>query len=172
MTTAPSPNAIAISCECQSSEAAGAGFVPLYVGNYENDVELGWCMLFGRNPDAFRRWPTDWDLANRMNIETTRDWRFDSVVTGIAIFQAALLVTYNSITFSCAGNVTGYTGSPTDTLTVYAHRSDTGEVVGSTTVVPDGAYTITVWDNTIKHYTETKDPDGTLVGRSDNGTPA
>lgn len=168
MTTTPNPGAVAFQCECQSGEAEGAGWHALYSSIYESDAEMGFSLSYARGRTDFLRWPSDWDTGGRLNVETARDYRFDAAITGVAVFQAAMLLTYHSITYAIAGSVTGSAGG---TVTIKAYRTDTGERVASTSRSGNGAYSMTWFDNTINVFVEARES-STLLGRSDNAAAA
>ena len=163
-----------IACEVQSGEAQGAGWRGVFHVTADSDAEAGIFMFYGNGQGAVDWLPYPGALvANALNVETARDWRYD--VGGVAaafssvVFQASMLITHHAITFTAAGNITGTAaGSPTPTYTINARRYDTGEVVGSTTRVGDGAYSITGYDSTVKVFCETLDEQGNVFGRSAN----
>lgn len=166
MTTTPAPYAIAFQCECQAGEAEGAGWHDLYVANYESDAEMGFSLSYARGRTDFLRWPADWDTGGRLNIETARDYRFDSAFTGVAVFQAAMLLTHHAITFTAAGTVSGSAGG---TVNIDLHMQSTGEEVAATTRTGNGPYSLTWYDNTQNVYADAWES-GALLGRSDYGT--
>lgn len=117
---------------------------------------------------------TEWFRSNSFttegaNVETARDWRYATRTSGgVASFLSALALTYHAISYAVAGDVTGSAGGTVD---LAAHRSDTGEIVATTSRVGNGAYSMSVFDDTVAHYVTARE-DATHVGRSDNATPA
>lgn len=86
------------------------------------------------------------------------------------MIAAESLYTYSSISYSASGTATGYTGAGSG-ITVNIHRSDTGELVATTTTASGGAFSATLYDNTIGYYAEARQ-DGTHLGRSDLAEPS
>jgi hypothetical protein len=160
---------IAFQCEVQSGEAEGSGWRGLYSALYATDAEVGPSLAFCRARSEFKRWPGDTDTS-RIDIETARDYRFDANVTAATFWQAAALVTYRTITFSIAGDITGSSGG---TVTIKAHVADEagnlskGTEIGETSRVGNGAYSLTWYDNTVDVFTEAWES-STLIGRSDD----
>lgn len=106
---------------------------------------MGTSISWARARPNFKRYPNDPD-TDRLGIETSRNYRFDIPISAAAVFQAKKFVTYHTITYTIAGNVSGSAGG---TITLDAWRTDTGEKIDTTTRVGDGAYSFTWYDNTI-----------------------
>lgn len=158
-------NAYAFQAERASGEGEGEGWEPIFVGMTLSDSERN-CTIraYSAARSSFRRWPLDTDTA-RLNLATSRTWRLDapnSVYSSWGIWA-----TFHCITYAISGTVSGYTGDGSG-ITVEAHRSDTDELIGTTTTAAGGTYTLTWYDNTIDCYAHARQ-DATHVGRSDNG---
>ncbi len=158
----------ALQAERAAGEGEGEGWEPVYVGMTASDVERN-CTIraYSAARSSFRRWPLDTD-TQRLNLATSRTWRLDAPST---IYSAwGIWTTFHCITYALSGTVSGYTGDGSG-ITVEAHRSDTDELIGTTTTATGGTYSITWYDNTIDCYAHARQ-DATHVGRSDNGTAA
>lgn len=159
----------AMQCEVQATESEGAGWRGMYSCMYESDVEVGPSLCIARARDDFKRWPQDPD-TNRLNVETARNYRYDNSLivstTAGVISQSMVLVSWHNITYAVAGSITGSGGG---TVTIDAHRETDGLMLGTTSRVGDGAYSIPWYDNTVNVYAEAYE-DGTHIGRSANGT--
>lgn len=162
----------AFQCEVQSGEAEGAGWRGLYSAIYASDAEMGLSLMWARARSKFKRWPDD--PESRLNIETSRDYRFDVNVTSSSLWQASMLLTWHSITYSVSGTISGSSGG---TVTVKAHlASDAGSIstgteIGSTSRSGNGSYSITWYDNTVDVFTEAWES-ASLIGRSDDDVAA
>jgi hypothetical protein len=111
------------------------------------------------------RYYNDLDTS-RINPFGTRSWRFSgSAIAGISV-ALGFYMTYHAITFSGNGNASAYAGAGSG-ITINLHRSDTGELVISTTTSAGGNFSFTWWDNTIDLLAEAQQ-DATHVGRSAN----
>jgi len=143
--TAVGSLAFCFQTEIQSGEREGAGWLDFYSSVYSSDPEIGPSLLWARARDDYKRHPRDADTS-RLNPETARDYRFDVSQNATTIWQAIKLITYHSITYTVAGNITGSDGG-----TVYLDliRTDTGEVVDTKTRTGDGSYSFTWYDDTI-----------------------
>jgi hypothetical protein len=160
----------AVLAERQSGEGEAAGWEPLYVGSYRADNEVGNLLVYGASRKSWQRWHTasygsDSD-AGRMNMETSRVFRVDT--NPASQVGLGLWYTYHAHTFSIAGSISGSSGG---TVTIKAHRVSDGELIGTTSRVGDGAYSITWFDNTENVFVEARES-GTLLGRSDDSTAA
>jgi hypothetical protein len=76
--------------------------------------------------------------------------------------------TYHAITFAVADDISG-SGGGTVNIDVFNSLDDT--LIASTSRSGDGAYSVTVYDDTNAHYAVARE-DSTHMGRSDDGTPA
>jgi hypothetical protein len=131
------------------------------------DGSRGHLAHYACNIDDFLRWPTDPDTANRLNIETARDYRFDQVdITGV--WMVNLRITYHSIVVALNGTVSGSAGG---TVTLDARRTDTGERIAKTTQVGNGTFQILWYDNTV-NVAVAANEDATHAGESAIGLAA
>jgi hypothetical protein len=131
--------------EIQSTEREGAGWLDFYNSIYSSDPEIGPSLIWARARDDYQRHPRDPD-SSRLNPLTARDYRFDVSQVSTIFWQATKMITYHSITFPVAGNITGSDGG---TIQIDLIRTDIAEIVDTTTRVGDGAYSFTWYDNTI-----------------------
>lgn len=161
---------LASSFTCLFEKTSGEGGVQWLVGYKDavhGDVETGLFTVFGQIKDFFKRWPGDPD-SNRLDIETSRRWMIYNGQVGTAFYQLDLMITYHTITYAIAGDITGSSGG---TVTITAHRAATGEKVVSTTRSGNGSYSMTWYDNTENVFVEATE-NGILLGRSADGTAA
>jgi hypothetical protein len=136
----------------------GIAWEVVYQDQVSSDSESGMFFAYSQMKSLFYRWPGDIG-SDRMNVETARRWRlFNFAVAGWS--DLTLLMTYHSITYTCADSISGFTG----TVDIRLARSDTGERVLETTRVGDGAFSFTWYDNTELMFVTAND--GTNVGRS------
>lgn len=152
---------IALQAERQSAEGPGAGWVDFAVALQRADGEAGVQWSVGAAREEWQRWPSDPD-AERMALETTRQYRICTASTMTLGVRAWL--SYHAITFAVAGSITGSSGG---TVTITVHRTASGEKVGSTSRVGDGAYSLTWYDNTETLYAVARES-AVLLGRSDD----
>lgn len=150
----------------QAGEAAGSGwrteFEDVYIGN----TELGYTEWSVRLLDDFKRYPNDTD-STRMDIETSRIFR-TSFSTASSI-GAKWVVAYHSITSTVSGTISGSAGG-TVTIDIYSANSP-DELFDTTTRSGNGAYSFTVYDDTLKYYVVAYET-ATYKGTSKQGTPA
>lgn len=90
-----------------------------------------------------------------------------AAATNRTIVGIANFLTYHAITYTVSGTVYGSAGG---TVTLSLHRSDTHEVVLTTSRTGNGAFSFTWYDNTVDVYVVARESD-TRLGRSKNGTP-
>ena len=108
----------------------------------------------------FQRWPGDTvDGNGRLSLGTTRRIRTATANSVATLDSLLYLLTYHTITFTCADSISGFSGTVDLTL----HR-DSGEKVLATTRSGDGAFSFTWYDNTEALYVNADD--GVNVGRS------
>jgi hypothetical protein len=143
--TAADAFGLAFQAELLAGESQGAGWQDFYSSIYASDSEMGTSVIWARAIPNYKRYPNDTD-TNRINIETSRDFRFDIPINTSAIFQARQLATWHSITYTIAGTISGSNGG---TVSISAFRTDTGEEIDTTSRTGNGAYSITWYDNTI-----------------------
>lgn len=129
-----------------------------------SDAELGVLpAVFSAEGEFFDRWWAETEA--RATIETARRYRMFALVS-TRWASLLMLVTYSSMYFAVTGTVTDSSGG---TVTLKAFRVSDGALIGSTTRVGNGSYTIHVpTDETC--FVEASES-STLLGRSDNGTP-
>lgn len=161
----------AFSGEVQSGEGEGTGFRAFYNFIYESDAEVSPSVMWARARDDMKRWPNDPD-TNRLNIETTRDYRYDnnlavSNTVGV-IFQSYMMLTYHAIAYAISGSITNSGGG---TVTITAHDDTNNLVIGSSSRAGNGTYSIPWYDNVGNVYTEAVES-SVLIGRSNTGTAA
>jgi hypothetical protein len=144
-----------------AGEWEAAGWENLGLSYIRGVSENGVYPSVGMSTDSWKRYPQDPNPG--MDIETSRTARMRSVPN--APTTATLWVTYHAITFTFAGNVTGYGGAGTG-ITVNLYRSDTDVKVATATTTAGGAYTMTWYDNTVSVYATARE-DSTHTGRSD-----
>jgi len=168
--TASANLALAVQTEVQSGEAEAAGWRPTYSALYSADAESGVSLMYARARTEFKRFPNDPDTS-RLNVETARNYRYDCNVNSCAMWQMDLMLTYHSITYTVAGDITGSAGG---TVNIAAHYKDevgasaAGTTVASTSRSGNGAYSMTWYDNASLLFVEARES-GTLIGRSDDG---
>jgi hypothetical protein len=133
--------------ELAAGEGAGAGWYDFYSSFFSSDPENGQQWVWARARDEFKRHPLDLD-TDRMNIETSRSFRFDSQFAQITP-QIMQSVSYHSIVYPITVTIANSTGG---TIFVNLHRYDTGELVLSTSRTGDGDVTFNWLDNTNDVY--------------------
>ena len=161
-----SANAFTMDVQVLAGEGKGAGFLDVYADAVQSDAERRCSIVWMRGRDVFKRFPTDPD-SERINIETSRDWRFftaGSTSQGLIMF-----LTYHSIFYTISGEVSGYSGDGSG-IPVKLYRSDNKELIGETTTAAGGGFSFTWYDDTIPVYAEAREDD-THTGRSANGLP-
>ncbi len=150
-----------LSFELAAGEWQGDGFMHVDKTTTTGTGEL---FLYNSITDATPFFDVHPDyIRPRANVMTARRWfAFNHQAT----YQAVVMtVTYHSILFNVAGNVSGSAGG---TVTMGLHRASDGELLKTTTRAGDGAYTITWYDNTENLYVEASE-DATHLGRSETG---
>lgn len=129
-----------------------------------------------------RQWMPFEDLVGRydgdadgFNLVLPHEARIGSTGDGTSnpcFFSLALWYTFNGITYTVSGTVSGYPltafGSGID---VEVFDATSHELVATGTTVTGGAYSITVYDNSRQVYVVARDGASGLRGRSANGTP-
>jgi hypothetical protein len=160
----PVSGLISVGCELAAGEIDGDGWSKNARSSYAAESEIGWWRFTDPITDILKRYPTD--PAAKVDIEASRRWRIMSSYAGYSSF--GLLVTYHTITFSAAGDITNSAGG---TVNIGLHRASDGVLLGTTSRTGNGAYSLTNYDNTENCFTEAVES-GTLLGRSDNGTLA
>ncbi len=161
--------AYAFQCEVQSGEAEGAGWRPLYSALYASDPEIGTSLMWARARTDFIRWPGDPDTS-RLDIENSRNYRFDVNVNSSQFWQAAMLLTWHSITYSIAGTIAGSSGGSVIIkahLAIAAGSIEKGTEIANTSRSSNGAYSMTWYDNTVNVFVQAWES-STVLGRSDD----
>jgi hypothetical protein len=160
--------AINMHCEVQSSEAEAAGWRNVFSFIFESDNEVGYFWSWA-DEGIFKQWPND-PRPRALDIETNRDYRFDTNIVSTAFWQVATLLTYHAITYAIAGDITGSSGG---TVTIKAHLAAAaglipkGTEIANTSRSGNGAYSMTWFDNTVNCFAEGRES-STLLGRSDD----
>lgn len=126
------------------------------------DPEVGIRFAMSRMRDLFKRFPTDFD-SDRMNLFTARRYRSILSNHASAAHMAEWCITYHSIKYVCADNISGFTG----TVVLSLHRSSDGEKVSETSRSGDGAYSFTWYDDTEEMFVTAVDATG-KSGRSED----
>jgi hypothetical protein len=163
------PGGVNVTVERLAAEG-GVKWEEAYTDISQHDSEVGVFLTYSQIKDLFDRWPGDPD-ANRMDLEVARRWGIYTPGTnGAATVWVSLnlVMTYHTITYTVAGNITNSAGG---TVTINVCRANTGERVLSTSRVGNGAYNLPWYDNTENLYVEARES-ATLLGRSDNGLAA
>jgi len=142
--TASSNLAYSMHVEVQAAEAEGAGWRPVYSALYASDAEIGPSLMFARARTEFKRWPEDSD-DSRLNIETSRSYRFDVNVSASQFWQTYMLLTTHGITYTIGGTISGSAGG---TVSISAYRISDGMRIATTSRSGNGTYSITWYDNT------------------------
>lgn len=138
----------------------GVAWESAYIDAQQGDAEHGAFFFFAQLRALYWRWSGDPD-SGRVNIETARRWRLiHGSVTGAGWHGITMYITYHSIPYTVADNISGFTG----TVTLNLHRAGSGEIVKTTTRSGDGAYSFTWHDNTENMFVSAND--GTNKGRS------
>jgi hypothetical protein len=165
--TVASPQYWFIGAENLSGEGERLDFRELGKGWFTHDGENGWYPIsFTAQDDAagvFQRFDADPD-ASRLALEGSRRWKIACGQSNTRPLMAWL--TYHAITFSWSGTISESAGG---TVNIACYRKSDGLKLGSTSRTGNGAYTITVYDNTETIFSEARES-GTLLGRSDDGT--
>jgi hypothetical protein len=157
-------NGFVMEMQVQSGEGMGGGYYQIHGSTFFGDAERSCCPVFVSTIDFLNRYPTD--PKDLCDIETARDFiLYSPTVSG---YGAVYFATYHSIDYAIAGDISDSNGG---SVTITAHRTDTGEKVGSTSRTGDGAYSITWYDDTVDVFA-TAYEDATHKGRSDNDVAA
>ena len=152
------PAGLTLLAERLSGEG-GIQWEPCYLDIGISSAEVGARFSISQSRDLFKRFPTDYD-SERIDLFTAR--RYRSFMANVATSQHMIdwCVTYHSITYTCAGTISGFSG----TVTLSLHRATDGEKVQETTRSGDGAYSFTWYDNTEEMFVTATDGSG-HVGR-------
>lgn len=161
-TTNSTGNAAGVHIGAENSTLGG--WENVYEAMGGTDPETGIRQAYATARSVFNRWNGDPDTS-RLDLQTDRRWRVCLGGSAASFDHLDMYLTYHSITFTVADNVSGFTG----TVNISAHRAD-GERVLTTSRSGDGAFSMTWYDNTEQLYVVASD--GTNVGRSELTTPA
>jgi len=153
----------AIYCHLNAGEWKGAGWFEMASINSYGQAESGQVETYFNITKKIERYPAS--PRDRINLETTRDYRISSVDALYATVE--MWVTYHTITFTTSGTVSGYDGDGSD-ITVELHRTDTHDRMIEATTAAGGGYTATWYDDTIDLYAHAEE-DETHTGRSAEG---
>lgn len=153
------------------SAEGGIAWERVYANPTHSDPESGLTYMYGLMRTFFLRYPEDVEVG-RMNVETSRRWRFISSQATTCYPSIYVMLTYHSITYTVSGTISN---SNAGTVNLYLHKADnlsisnTGERMQTGSRSGNGAYSFTVYDNTENVYVSAYE-DGTHLGRSANGT--
>lgn len=158
-------NKYQLTAELFSGEHDGDGWYAIDSGETVTDAELGvMVQVFSASGRFFERWWADTE-TERAVLETARRYRLWNLVAS-RWTSLLMVVSYHSQVFQVAGNVTDAGGG---TVNLEVYRASDGRFLGSTSRVGNGAYTIDVpVDDAC--FVEARES-GSLLGRSDDGTP-
>lgn len=158
-------NAYTTYAQITSGEGA-QNYIPIILTISHNDTECGLYIDCADFNEFFKQWPAD-ARTGRYDIETARDYRQTMLAATQVYFHSLVMwLTYHSITFTAAGDITGSSGGSVD---IELHRESDGLVLATTSRTGNGAYSMTYYDNTEACFVEARES-GTLIGRSDDGT--
>lgn len=153
------------------SAEGGVAWERVYANPTHDDPEVGLRYMYGLMRTFFLRYPEDVE-PGRMNIETSRRWRFLSSQATACYPSIYISITYHSITKTVSGTISNSNGG---TVNLYLHKSDAlsvanaGERMQSSSRSGNGAYSFTCYDDTENVYVMAYE-DGTHLGRSAYGT--
>jgi hypothetical protein len=143
--TATATLGFTMQAKVQPTELYGRGWLDFYTGLYSSDAEVGPSLMWARARDYFKRYPNDQD-PDRLNLEVVRDYRFDISQNASGIWQMIKLISYHSVTFTVSGTISGSVGG---TVFIDLYRTDTAELIDTTTRIGNGAFSFTWYDNTV-----------------------
>jgi hypothetical protein len=149
------------------SAEGGVAWERVYANPTHNDPEQGLYQMYGLMRTFFKRYPEDVEVG-RMDIETSRRWRYLSSQATTCYPSIYVIMTYHTITKTVSGTISGSNGG---TVNLYLHKSDaltvsnTGERMQTSSRSGNGAYSFTVYDDTENLYV-TAYEDTTHTGRS------
>ncbi len=156
---AAAASALNLQGEYGTGEGPEKGWADFFVSYVRTDGELGVVRSAGGVRDLFNRWNGDVD-ENRMTIETSRQYRFNSLTAANTDLTAWF--SYYSITFTVSGTISGSAGG---TVTLVLYRTSDNSPVLQTTRVGDGAYSFTWYDDVSDVYVVAYETNS-LKGRS------
>jgi hypothetical protein len=150
------------------SGEGGIIWEPVYADLAGTDGETGVFHSYSQARDIFKRYPDDAD-PNRIDLETSRRWRWSIGQSVSGRGQLSVLLTYSAMTWTVSGSVSGSSGG---TVTLDLFRYDTtalSERVKTTTRVGDGSYSFT-WYNDTDNLFVAATEGSTRLGRSETST--
>lgn len=160
---------VVVSVERLAAEG-GIEWEPIISDFAHADPESGLYTAYGQNKALFKRWPGDLD-PNRLDLETSRRWKWDAVNIVGVFLGIEIMITYHSQIYTVSGTVSGYADADGAGLTVKLHRTGVGEyseVVKETTTTAGGAFSFSWYDNTQNVFVSCYE-DATHVGSSAPG---
>lgn len=132
-----------------AGESNGGGWREIFNDCYSSDGELGFSTWYVGAKDEFDIYPRDVD-TDKLNISSSRGYR--TVATTTMGFGTRFVASYNSITTMVSGTITNSSGG-TVTLDLYKNNlSGLPSRFDTTTRVGNGAYSFTVYDDTVSYY--------------------
>ncbi len=150
--------------EVVSGEGAADGWETMAIYTQMHSSEFGWLTTVIPAVKKFKRHPND-SIYGYMNIENARKYRHYGTTT--QHLSTILVMTMHAITFTVDGTISSSNGG---TVNISAVDEVLGVREGSTSRTGNGAYSITVYDNTNDHYAEAYES-ATYLGRSASGKP-
>jgi hypothetical protein len=146
--TGTAPSAWTVLVERLAGEG-GIQWEPAYIDSAQTDPEVGAFLMYSQMRALFYRWDGD-PASDRIDLETGRRWRIhmngSTAVTGW--YGLSVLLTYHSIQYTVAGTVSDYVDADGAGLTVWIHRTTSGERIGVTTTTSGGAFSWPWHDDT------------------------
>lgn len=135
-------------------------------GNFDGngDSELGTLTVCYSATSLFNKYN---QASGKCNIETARKYRVYGHQNTFHLQGLGVWVTYSTITYSVSGTISGSAGGTVNTA---LHDATTHEILATGSRSGNGTMDFT-WYDTRTVYTTARES-GTLLGRSDNGTPA
>jgi hypothetical protein len=165
---ASTPSAYVVRVERLAVEG-GLKWETSYLDYASSDNEVGVYFCYSQMRDVFRRWANDADTG-RLDIETGRRWQVYLGSQSIAVSGwcgLSTVITYHSILSEVDGAITGSSGG---IVSLNLHDAATGEVLKTASRTGNGPYSIPFYGDTRQVYVTARES-GTLLGRSDTGTP-
>jgi hypothetical protein len=157
-----------------TSGESGVQWLPIIKGYVPSDPETGLHMFYQNLTDYFFRYPNDPRISQELygtglNVGTSR--RYSVRVFGPSCWMKLnFLITYNTVTYTVAGTITGCAAATG--VDIYVHDVVTGRLVKSSLsnipVAGEVAYSISVYDQA-NNLIVSAYQDGTHVGASVRG---
>jgi hypothetical protein len=127
---------------------SGFEWLSMYECMNSSDPETGIRWAYARVKNALKQYPQDFNPIH-LDIETSRRYIVTQSSNGWS--NLTFYLNYHSITYIISGNITNSNGG---TVHLYLQKStlenvnNKGEIMQTTDIVGDGAYSFTVYDNT------------------------